>query len=301
MRASNWKFAAILLGLATVIAANDQYLLPQAISMRNSQLIHNIQSKILLRGTNSHPAVLIGGGSNVIMGFRADTMSTLLHQPVYNLGLASEGRDYRNVLTMLEASARKGDTVVISSRGFYGNPALAPQPVIVNVNGRSIYVTESEKKFSLPVKSIFRALLPQPKLGPDPYEQLMRLSEKGDRQLCASGIPTEIAKLEPESAHMAEYILDHAKFLNTMHGRGVVVYFSVPDLLVSPNDLDTWRARHESVRQQLAGVGGRWISVPMEQILSTIPGEFCDTALHPNQQRALLRSQSVAAEILRLR
>lgn len=268
--------------------------MPNTISRSNARIVQNIQAKIQVANSGSHPAVLLGGGSNVIIGLDADTMGRLLKRPVYNLGLVNEGGDYRNVLALLEASARPGDTVVISSRGFYGNPITSHKSIAVKVAGRSIYIAESAEVLNIPNKSIARLLMPQQNLGADPYEQLMRLHMKGDRNMCTPKVHSEIAKLDPTQWPVEEYVQHHAEFLNTMRTRGVAVYFSAPDILVSRDDWDSWTARHLDIRQKIERIGGHWISVPMERVLSTSIGDFCDSSLHPSEQRALQRTQMVA-------
>lgn len=230
----------------------------------------------------------------MLMGLDAETMSRLLKRPVYNLGLVNESGDYRNVLAVLEASARAGDTVVISSRGFYGNPVISHASIAVKVRGRPIYLAENAMNLNVPNKSIARLLMPQQKLGVDPYEQLIKLHIEGDQTMCTSNVHIEVAKLDPAQWPAENYIQHHADFLNTMRMRGVAVYFSVPDLLVSHDDWDSWTARHLDVRQKIERIGGRWISVPMEQVLSTSVGDFCDSSLHPSTRRALQRTHIVA-------
>ena len=286
----------ILLGSAGMTLTNIFYLFPNAMSSHNTQIAQNIESKILLARSGQHPAILLAGGSNVLMGLRAETMSALLRRPVYNLGLVNEGGDYRNVLTLLEASAEPGDMVLISSRGFFGNPVTSTNPIAVRVQDRNFLFEADYKGLSLSDKSILRMLISPVQQPLGYYERRGTPNGNGDLNVCLTDRPVQ-APLVPVAVDTGGFVQSHADFFKRMKERGVIVYFLTPDMLIQSKDATSWWDRHLDLRAKFGHFGGQWIPTDLEQTLSSSPEEFCDSALHPNAQRALLKSQTVAKEL----
>jgi hypothetical protein len=299
MRANSLKFLVLVLGLVSIVVFSPSALLMQPNNHKDMAVIEVMKLKLDLARRGNHPAVILGGGSNVLTGLHAKAMSVTLKRPVYNMALTNEGGDYRNVIELLEATARPGDLIVYSSRGFYMNPPRIQDPLPINVEGVKFLTSNKGSPWSFPNESFVRLLIPTSELTKPPFGRLENFNTYGDFTRCLHARkvlkPTD---LNPDYQLNDEYWQAVSDFSKRMEAREIPVFLLTPDLLVAEQDLQKWYGVYQRIIVLFKESKVRVLSIPLEQNFATDPSSFCDTILHPNAQRGLLRSQAIAAELV---
>lgn len=292
MPGSSKRLLALMLGL-TALALGVPFIAYPDISVQQPQAkVDVVRLKLVLAQAAVHPAIFLGGGSNALTGLRAKTFSERLNRPVYNLSLPNEGGDFRIALALLERSTLPGDTVIYSSRGFH---IEAP---IVN-DGVPVILKFLRGKFELTDRSLLRVLIPDE--GPNTtnsWEQAGNFTQLGDFNLCVpSRFPLLPQLFEDKTPGRKQFFSSLAEFSSRMTVRGVKVLFAAPDMYVLPEDLPQWTSRYRNTQTELEKAGAQWLEMDASTVLLTDASLFCDTAFHPSERRAIIKSQIMAQKL----
>ena len=291
MHASRFRLAFLLFGLLALTLGAPllprQYLISQNLNQPDDSILRMKQA---LATSAVHPAILIGGGSNVLTGIRAAAVSNALNLPVYNLGLSNEGGDFRNSIALLEGAAKAGDTVVYSSRGFH-----VGAPFIPNKSATDVGTVPGQ--FKLAERSLLGLLVLD---MPDrPWDQADNFNAHGDFTRClpAKDQLEPLFFYQPGTSERARFLKEITGFAQRMKARGVRIVFLAPHLLVRAADLPKWTQHYEKLQSERRLLGPDWLSQAATDIFVTDPTEFCDTPFHPNTKHAIMNSKKLAQQL----
>jgi hypothetical protein len=300
MQDSSRKLFAIGLGLLLVAVAAKPLISPEPYLPLQQLVTQRVSMKLAIARDAKHPAVWLGGGSNVLSGLRAADIAREMRRPVYNLALVDEAGDYRNALALLEAVAQPEDTVVYSSRGFLTSVPHFTKSTPYDLDGLKILLPDLSEAVELIDRSVLRLLLQTQiqTVRPSPWEQFGNYSRLGDYEPCLVNRTSTSAQLFSGSVRgQDEFIKDLGGFSARLADRNIRVFFVIPDLLVVQSEEVMWNGLRQRVQASLAQAGGRWLnSEPGANFLSD-PNVFCDTPLHPGAERAKMKSRSLAIQL----
>ena len=292
MPGSSRRLLALLLGLSALALGVPFIAYPDITGQKPQAKVDVVRLKLALAQAAVHPAIFLGGGSNALTGLRAKTFSERLNRPVYNLSLPNEGGDFHIALALLERSALPGDTVIYSSRGFHIEAPL------VN-DGVPVILKYLRGKFELTDRSLLRILIPDG--GSDttnPWEKAGHFTQSGDLNLCVSPrFPVSPQAFDDKTPGRKHFLSELATFSNRMKARGVKVVFAAPDMFVRPEDLPRWTSRYRNTQTELEKAGAQWLAMDATTVLFTDASLFCDTAFHPSERRAIMKSQMMAQKV----
>lgn len=296
MPGSSARLVVLLVGLCALVIGAHLPLLTDMGFGKDKVRGGLVKMKLALARGAAHPAVFLGGGSNMLAGLRAATVSDILHQPVYNLGLPNELGDYRSAIAFLEQAAQPGDTLVYASRGFHVEAPFR-RDNSASTHTEPTFSQIKRFEFELPEQSVLRML--RPEVGANLWEEAEYLNRLGDFPMCL--YPEK--RLRPQgflgiNAGREGFLDELAQFSQRMKARGVRVFFMAPELLVNSEDLSNWSNLYQNTRSQLEKSGAQWINFVENEVFITDPREFCDSPFHPNEQRAIMYSQKLAQQLV---
>ncbi len=294
MPASSWRIAVLVLGLLALSLGAGQSFYVNSMQMRQRYMVEVVTDKLERVKRVRRPAILLGGGSNVLTGLRASLLSDILHRPAYNLALITEGDDYRNALAMLEAGASAGDTVVYASRGFHAGPPILQDAIVKPAGGIDMRVARTDGV--IPHGSILRELVTYSTIFGE-WSRPENYNPSGDFTMCL-GPKHILPELPPVATpERDQYVRDLADFSTRMRKRNITVLLLAPDIYVRDDDVPRWVALHEGFRSQLERAGVEWLRYPESALFVTDESEFCGSNLHPAPRHAAMKTQWLAQQL----
>lgn len=305
MRATKRGYGLLLvLLLLWAIAGHVFYRLDRSHDHQGYQLLADlIEWKTELAQTVPGPRLVIAGGSNAYYGLNARIMQEQLNTPVVNLALPFGAHHPQIAFDLLERQVRAGDTVVLSSAGFWNLKLTAKRHALqfdAYLDRAFDWYSRKLPGWSLPWRPLpeSRPLLLAAVSGfsAEPGRSWVEdTSPRGTYTACA-----DLPVVSPESYFRDRADPDFIEALRDMAVRfekkGVKLVLSVPWLLIREADLPRWL----EFRQRLGDDLGSQVQVIASQpeiLLRTKPDEFCDSPLHLSTEASRERTLSLAASL----
>ncbi len=294
MLASSLRVSALVLGLLALSFGTGQALHTDTLHLRQRTMVEVITTKLAWAKKARRPAILLGGGSNVLTGLQAALLSETLHRPAYNLGLTSEGDDYRNGLALLEASALPGDTIIYASRGFHMSPAVLENPIKKQSGDIEIRVARTQGV--IPQGSVLREMVTYNTIV-GPWYSPENYNTSGDFTLCLGPKFIMPEQLPAIAADRSQFVTDLADFSARLNKCNVHVFFLAPDIYEQDSDVPGWVAAYEKFHNKLERAGAQWLDYPEQDLFVTRESEFCGAGLHPTPQHAAAKTRWLAQQL----
>ena len=296
MLGSSVRLLAFLVGVIALIPGIHSHLVSDIDLRKDGGSGEIVQLKRTLAQGAQHPAIFLGGGSNMFAGVRAETIHEMTNRPVYNLGLTNELGDYRSALAFLEQAAQSGDILIYASRGIHVQAPIRYNGVSLVTLNESRNLPPKDFRFELPERSILRML--RHEVLANPWEQIENLNSVGDFMVCLKSenglIPMEFVK---DNISGEQFLKELSQFSLRMKQRGVKVFLMAPSLLVKSEDLPHWKAQYRATRALLKKNGAELLNASDSEIFITDPQDFCDAPFHPNEARAIINSRLIAEQL----
>ncbi len=300
MRGSSPKLVAIALGLLFVAFGAKPLIRPEPYSPWQQRAAARVAMKLAVAKQVRHPAVLLGGGSNVLSGLRASVIAEDLGRPVYNLAVTDEAGDYHNALALLEFNAEPGDVLVYSSRGFLTTVPRLARSTPYDLEGLKLLLPDMRDVAELIDRSPLRLLIQTraQAISLSPWELPGNYSNVGDYKRCLSNRTSTSAQMFSERIPgQDQFIEDLGSFSRRMAEKQIKVFFVMPDLLVVQGEEPLWKGLMQRVESAVAQSGGGWLNLGGGTTFIADAGEFCDTPLHPGPARATIKSKALARQL----
>ncbi len=299
------KYYAILLFVVLYIGAGFLFAVARDI---NNDYYEVFRSKMSHADkTKSARRILLVGGSNMLWGYRSQTIEENLKIPTTNLALKREADNPEVMRELVISVVQKNDIVVYSSILFWNEINFdfeASQALLksagLNINDDSSWLdftsmfgsywsfapTNQPLIFNLP--KIFHRYI----LG-EPTEYFSSYNEFGDIKSCTSKIDVKPRSFT-ENGDIEALTKSLLKFKRSLEEKGAKLVLEFSSLLIDESDRERWINEYQPLFFTLKD---NFIlsTTSLDEVLFSDTSLFCDTHNHLVDEAALRRSEHMAS------